>query len=311
MFMSLFLRKPRWCRGLRMLALAVLAAGFQARPCAAQATAPAARPTLAVLMLRGLFQTPKSPEERAAGTPAHHYYPLGEVLVQRIDMAYLKTGRFQVIERSQMKAVLKEGALEQQGLVDDATAVTLGKQLGAKYVLVGSYHGGMARGVDVQGHLFGKDSREDFHAAKLEVRLRMVRTEDGTILEPMILGATAKDPVSSKAFSKLMDDFALALDRELRLRYPLTGYVVKVLSDKEVLADLGRSQGVEPGDVFQVVEVGPEVIHPVTGKAVPGERKVVGELVVTALGQESSTLRAASGRPALKPGYVLERKPKN
>ena len=293
-------------------------------PLAAQEPS-ADKPTLAVLVLQGAFQTPQGRAPQPADGPIPWNQnprnprrvagpgrdrPLGELLVQRIDMAYHKTGRFQLIERSQMQAILKEAIFEQKGAVDDATAVTLGKQLGAKYVLVGSYNGSMAHAAEVQEHVFSKDTRTDFWPAKLEVRLRLVRTEDGAILEPILLAAAGSDPQPSKAFELLMDDFSRHLEHELALRYPLKGYVVKLLSDKEILSDLGRGQGVEEGDVFLLMETGPDAIHPITGKPVPGERKVVGELLVTDAGPESSTLRVSVGKPILRPGAVLQRKPR-
>lgn len=284
--------------GFPVLCLAALLAG----PLGAQEQG---RPTLAVLALQGAFQMPRS----VAQGPSEAR-PLGELLVQRLDMAFHRTGQFRVLERHQMGAVLREGAFEQKGLVDDATAVRLGRQLGAQFVLVGSYGGSMAHAADVQQHLFGKETREEYYPARLEVRLRLVRTEDGSIREPMLLEASARDPQASVAFERLLDAFAKTLERELDLRFPLTGYVVRILPGGGVLADFGRDRGVAPGEVFFVMEAGPDAVHPVTGKGVPGERKVAGELVVTDAGPESSTLRPVSGRPVLRPGSKLERKPR-
>ena len=305
------LHPPSWLRALGLAGLLVL-------PGAARAQEPAAdKPTLAVLQLQGAFQTPQQQapgggrrwagQAPAAPGPGRSR-PLGELLIQRIDMAYFKTGRFRVIERKQMNAILKEGALQNKGLVDDSTAVTLGKQLGAKFVIVGSYNGNMARAAEIEEHLFSRDTRKEFFPAKLEVRLRMVNTEDGSILEPLLLTASARDPQRSAAFDLLMDDFARALAHELDLRYPLRGYVIKLLPDHEVLADLGLGQGVAVGDVFLAMETGPDVVHPVTGKLIAGERRVVGELTVADAGPESATLKAVSGRLELKVGTVLQRK---
>ena len=291
----------------------------------AQEPVEAARPTLAILALQGAFVVPSVPTKpvdarsgswnrrplvKSGGSTVGNVRPLGELLVQRIDMAYLRTGRFQMIERGQMGAVLKEGLLQQKGLVDDATAVKLGRQLGARFVVVGSYSGGLAKGVEVTEHVFGQDTQRPVATGKLEVRLRLVRTEDGTILEPVILNVAAHGDQIGQVLDGLMDRFALALDRELAVRYPLTGYVVKVLSDREVLADLGRMHGVGRGDLFLALEVGPDVLHPVKSKVVPGERRAVGELLVIDVGNESSTLRAVAGKVTLVPGCLLERKPK-
>ena len=280
------------------------------------------KPTLAVLVPQGSFQIPQATQTPDRGDRARRWgaaqppaaparsRALGELLIQRIDIAYLKTGRFRMLERKQLDAILKEGAFQNKGLVDDATAVTLGKQLGAKYVIVGSYNGNMARAVEVEEHVFSKDTRKPIFPAKLEVRLRMVNTQDGSIMEPLILNAAATDVQGSKSFELLMEEFSRALDHELALRYPLKGYVIKVLEDRQILSDLGRTMGVNEGEVFLIVEHGPDVIHPVTGKLIPGERRVVGECVVTDAGPESSTLRITTDRLAIKPGAVLQRKPR-
>jgi len=309
--------RPLWLR-------AAVLTGLLAFPGAVRAQEPAAdKPTLAVLPLQGAFQLPQQQgpgggdrprrwggQRPAAPAGPARTRPLGEQLIHRIDVAYFKTGRFRVIERKQMNAILREGALQNNGIVDDSTAVTLGKQLGAKFVIVGSYNGNIARAAEIEEHIFSKDTRQLFFPAKLEVRLRMVNTEDGSIMEPLILTAAAKDAQQSKAFELLMDAFARALDHELDLRYPLHGYVIKLLSDHELLADLGLLQGVAVGDVFLAMENGPDVVHPVTGKLIPGERRVVGEFIVTDAGPESATLKTVSGRPPLKVGATLQRKPR-
>ena len=306
--------RPLMTAILRALSLGMLLAS--AAP--AQEPAEPAKPTLAVLALQGAFQMPQQGQgERPRGrwapqqpqAPARTR-PLGENLIQRIDMAYFRTGRFKVIERKQLNAILKEGAFQNKGMVDDATAVTLGKQLGAKYVIVGSYNGTMARAAEIQEHVFSKDTRQEFFPAKLEVRLRMVNTEDGSIQEPLLLSASGKDAQRSQAFELLMDDFTRVLEHELAIRYPLNGYLIKCLSDREALADLGRNQGVTEGEVFLVLENGPDVVHPVTGRVLPGERRVVGEMVVADAGPESATLRSTTGKLSLKVGAVVQRKPR-
>jgi curli biogenesis system outer membrane secretion channel CsgG len=286
---------------------------------AALAAAPAeggAMATLAVLPLRGAFSLPKPPSNPypGQGRPAQaQQVPAGpgrllaleDQINQRVTMAFFRTGRFQMIERSQLNAVLKEGKFEQSGLVDDATAARLGKQIGATFVLVGSYTGGIGHTVEIKTGFFGGKSREDTYPGHLEVRVRMVNTEDGSIREPILLHAASLDAKSYHSYELLLDDLSRNLDQEVTARFPLTGYVIKVISEREVLVDLGQKQRLEKGASFQLVEQGADVVHPVTGKLVQGERRVLTQLQVTDVGDESSILKVTGPRATLKVGQSV------
>jgi hypothetical protein len=283
----------------------------------AAAAAQAAPATLAVLPLRGAFQVPRPAGSSLSGPGPMNGAPqpglagpkallLMEAQInQRVTMAFFKTGRFQLIEREQLPAVLKEGAFEHGGLVDDATAAALGKQAGATFVLVGSFTGGIGHSVEVKTGLFGGQTRTDSFPGHLEVRLRMVDTGSGAISEPILVHATSLDAKYYHSYELLLDDLARGLAQETAARYPLTGYVVKVISDREVLVDLGRDQQLEKGASFQLVEQGPDVVHPVTGKLIKGERRILTTLEVTDVGDESSTFRVTGAKAALKAGQTV------
>jgi len=273
--------------------------------------------TLAVLPLRGAFNVPKPAANPWPGQGAARPQPgqgqagpkqqlaLEDQINQRVTMAFFKTGKFQMIERAQLNAVLREGKLEQSGLVDDATAARLGRQLGAAFVLVGSYTGGLGHSFEVKTSFFGGKSRTDSFPGHLEVRLRLVNTEDGSIREPILVHATSLDAKYYHSYELLMDDLSRGLDQEVVARFPLTGYVIKVISEREALVDLGSKQRLEKGAGFQLVEQGPDVVHPVTGKMIQGERRVLTELQVTDVGEESSILKVTGARATLKVGQSV------
>lgn len=66
------------------------------------------------------------------------YRTLSNKLDDLIIGEILQTGRFRVVERSRIDAILKEMVLSQTGIIDEKTAGKIGKQLGAEMVLVGS-----------------------------------------------------------------------------------------------------------------------------------------------------------------------------
>jgi hypothetical protein len=287
---------------------------------AAQEPAAGALPTLAVLPLRGGFQVP-NPANRnfpAQGTNAQRPLQgqqgqqgpsrMGQIQMQlhtRVGLAFLKTGNFRLVERAQLNAVLQEGKFEQSGLVDDATAASLGKQAGATYVLVGSYTGSIGHTAEVTSHFFGGKTREDAYPGHLEVRMNLVNTQDGLIKETFLIRAASTDPKAYHSYELLLDDFTANLEKETVARFPLMGCVIKVISEREALVDLGRGQRLEKGATFQLVEQGPDVVHPKTGKLIKGERRVLTQLQVADVGDESSVLKVTGDRVELKVGQTV------
>jgi len=295
------------------LALAVLACSSLA----AQGPAAGALPTLAVLPLRGGFLVPNPANRNFPGQGPNAPRPqqgqagpgrMGQIqpqLLARVTQAFFRTGRFQMVERAQLNAVLKEGKFEQSGLVDDATAARLGKQMGAAFVLVGNYTGSIGHTAEVTSHFFGGKTREDAYPGHLEVRLDLVNTEDGSIREAFLIHAASQDAKAYHAYELLLDDLTANLEKETAARFPMMGYVIKVISEREALVDLGRAQRLEKGAAFQLVEQGPDVVHPVTGKLIKGERRVLTQLQVTDVGDESSILKVTGDRVTLKVGQTV------
>ncbi|MGE3725363.1 MAG: tetratricopeptide repeat protein [Candidatus Sericytochromatia bacterium] len=64
---------------------------------------------------------------------------LGNSFAESLTMGLLKVRALRVIERNQLTSLLKEQQLGQSGLADESSAPQLGKLLGAKVVVIGSY----------------------------------------------------------------------------------------------------------------------------------------------------------------------------
>ena len=62
--------------------------------------------------------------------------------------------------------------------------------------------------------------------------------------------------------------------------------------------------------VEKIVEWGEDIIHPVTGKIIKGEKTVLLELKVTRVDEETSEVKIVGSKVKLKVGQVLESVPK-
>ncbi|RPI95687.1 MAG: hypothetical protein EHM32_05165 [Spirochaetales bacterium] len=61
----------------------------------------------------------------------------GDEFSDSISHCFFKTGRVEVVEREALERILKEQNLSMTGLIDDKSAVKVGKLLGADVILVG------------------------------------------------------------------------------------------------------------------------------------------------------------------------------
>jgi TolB-like protein len=107
----------------RLLVIGSLA-GFASR--AVGAPAAPARPTLAIL-----FFDYTGKDEALA--------PLREGLAQMLISDFSAGGQVRVVERTRLKALLEEQKLGQSGRVDPASASRVGKLLGARFLVLGSF----------------------------------------------------------------------------------------------------------------------------------------------------------------------------
>lgn len=121
------------------------------------------------------------PEFKNTGLIADQWENKRDELNQAADVAtddLVNSGRFDVVERTQLKKILDEYALSNTGLVDQTTAVPIGHLTGAQYILVGSINAVTAR--KSQTTVVGAGTLR--YKVSADVSLRMVDAETGRIV---------------------------------------------------------------------------------------------------------------------------------
>lgn len=182
---------------------------------------------------------------------------IGKIVAEWLITAFVKEGRFDVIERRLLNRVLEEQKIGATGIVDPDSASRLGKVLGAKVVITGSV-------LEFQNIL--------------EVNARIIEVESSSII--------AAESVKSTSAVRL-EDLVIDMAQKIIKDFPLEGYVVQ-REQKTVLIDLGQTAGVKKGMQFVVFKEGRVIKHPKTGEVLDVETIEVGHVEITEVSKKTA-----------------------
>ena len=201
--------------------------------------------------------------------------------------ALVQAGRFNVVERDRLDAVLAEQQLQQQGLTDvSATALRLGKLLGSELVVFGVVTSATHQKVDKFSY--------DLMRSEVAVDIRAVDASTGQVMvsetakgsaDAKVITTARGEVVSGRSDYDALDVDAArdALERvavRLSAAFPLVGLVAQA-DGKSVFLDVGAARGVRTGDTFVVFRRGREIVHPTTHRHLGWDKTVVGSVRVT------------------------------
>lgn len=244
---------------------------------------------------------------------------LGNVIGDMLTTALVKMG-LEVIERSQLEAVLREQQLARSGIIDPATAVEMGKILGVDYILGGRITEFGIRDESQLGGVIAQFSvgvRVKRSTARVKADVRLIDVRTGRILmaetgegretrnDLTLVGAKLFDWLVGvdfgsrewaesqigRATRKAVDDIA----KKIAIYFPSEAEVIAVMSSDEFIIDRGRFQGVRVGDAYEVFRV--SVVRNSKGQVVWTDTLSLGTAKVTDVRDERAKLRFTK-RPA-------------
>ncbi len=226
--------------------------------------------------------------------------------------ALLKTNHFRVFERAKLDDILQEKDFQHfSGLVDQTTAVKLGKMIGVDAILTGNITNiSFKKGVGFKiGPLKVKKSY-----AKVVMTIRIIDVTTGEIL----FSTVQKEEVSKSNISgvlpihipggiefsheeavdifsavelicnKVVLNFVAKMDKKIVeiSSAPLEGYVVKVESTSSggitrVSINLGKNSGIRVGDKIKIYREGEVILDPKTNEVLDRELDLIAKARIT------------------------------
>jgi len=242
---------------------------------------------------------------------------LGSAAADELTTQLVKTGRFTVVERSQLGAVLAEQNLGQSGAVTAATAAKIGKVLGVQFLLTGSITqfsiGRTTAGFrGIGGSVSTAESKMDVRLVNTDTAEVMVVAE-GTGTKRMG-GGYFKGAAAEKTFDQGAAQEALrpaveqvieklvAQSSTLAAALPAApqGQIVST-RDGQYYINRGQNSGVKVGQRFDVMRVVDE-IKDADGRLLDRVINKVGTLEVTQVLSQSAICRLVEGQAEVKDG---------
>lgn len=194
--------------------------------------------------------------------------PYVNSIQETVTNAFVKTKRFNIVDRSKMDALKREKELQKQEDFFDGAVVKQSASLGASYLISG--HVISAQG-DAMVSDDGKGNRTVTYKAKLSIQLKVIDVSTGQVIssetiEPKAgssllgaigLGVSTEDEAVNKAIAKIEDK----IDDFVSKNFPASFSIIEIQEKgskgdaKRLLIAGGSGFGLEKGDKLRVVEV--------------------------------------------------------
>jgi len=240
---------------------------------------------------------------------------LGTGMADQLITALMNSGRFIVIERGNIQAVLREQDFAASGRTTKRGGAKIGKLTRAQILIQGAitefgYKGGGGSAINIKGFSLGGNEKE----AVVGIDLRIYDTTTGQVLASKACRGTARasgvnigyvdkdwsfasggekntpiDFAVRSAITQALDFIAVELDN-----VPWQGRIAMV-KDNVIYINVGRTSGITAGEQFTVYKRGEPIIDPDSGISLGAETTKIGRIEVVKVREKFSKTTPVSG----------------
>jgi len=191
---------------------------------------------------------------------------LQESVTDKMITQLVNLRRFRVIERGAIESVMKEQAFNLSGMVDEDSAIEVGKIVGADVIVIGRIS------IEVG---FGK------------VNARGIDIETG---ETIVAKEASAGNTNIESIEKLVENVAIMFYNDL----PLVEGSIVSMDEDHIYLDIGSEVGVRKGTKCVAFKEGKTIKHPKTKKVLGRKVTKLGELIVIQVQEKMATARIVS-----------------
>lgn len=238
-----------------------------------------------------------------------------------LETAIVKSGKMDVMERSQMDRILKEQLVGQEGLT--TSGGELGGLTGIDYLIYGSItkFGARQKGTRISGQrggLLGGIATSNL-TTEMAVDIKVTDIQTGRIIladtveseaeqgRSFNIGGIRSGGQTADLFADVQRNTAQKLSEAVvTTRIPIK--VIQIQADGTLILNYGNVF-FEVGDRLTAYEVGEQVVDPDTGEVLGAEETALGSVHVTSVEPRFSRAKPLGDFP-ISVGSVLKRSPK-
>lgn len=212
---------------------------------------------------------------------------VADSFVDMVSTAFVKTRKFNVVERSSLGKVADEQMFGASGAVDPRTAAKIGKMQGSQFVLIGSITTFGTETSKTGAFGISVSSSE----TKVGVDIRLVNTTTGAIMMAESITMTESDSGISGGASGVkhqrtlkqgpLADLARKVSSEIAKKTMFAVYPPKVIQVKSnsVIVNYGDAI-MKAGQLYDVYFLGEALVDPDTGESLGSGEEFIGSVKV-------------------------------
>lgn len=232
---------------------------------------------------------------------------ISDILVNEL----VKNKSYQVIEREQLAQMMREKKLGIDGFSTGPSQYE--KFEGLDYLVVGKIVEAGAHQVNLIV------ASQTVYKVVLSVRMidansgNIIWAEqaDGSVTTSSIYNDQGRplfaEGESNSVFSQAARKAVAKIVDKINQENPLEGFVAQI-SGRKVYIDLGREQGVQPGQTYVIFREGNTIVHPVTGKILGAEKYDISTIKIVSVETDMAVGEIQGSAFGLQPGDKVRKK---
>lgn len=219
--------------------------------------------------------------------------------------ALVQSGRYDVVERTQLDHVIRELGLHSTGLISGNTAIQFGQLTGADYTVIGNVIAADVERFD--NYLYkGYKGKVKFNFKFIDNKTGMIKIAQIVEGSDTVSEFENKNPDRNILLSGAVNDASKKIVELINSVNVLTGVVAGVSGD-EAYIDLGSENGAHVGEKYIVYREGNVITHPVTGEIIAVKEEFVGVIKVKEANANYSVCEISKSKTPIKKGDKVKR----